>query len=29
MWKVSDLLHIPHGAYVSAKMRARDAAGAG
>jgi len=28
MWKVSDLLHIPHGAYVSAKMRARDAAGA-
>ena len=26
MWKVSDLLHIPHGAYVSAKMRARDAA---
>jgi len=29
MWRVSDLLHIPHGAYVSAKMRARDAAGAG
>ena len=29
MWKVSDRLHIPHGAYVSAKMRARDAAGAG
>ena len=29
MWKVSDLLHIPHGADVSAKMRARDAAGAG
>ena len=26
MWKVSDLLHIPHGAYVSAKLRARDAA---
>jgi len=26
MWKVSDLLYIPHGAYVSAKMRARDAA---
>lgn len=29
LWRVSDLLHIPHGAYVSAKMRARDAAGAG
>ena len=29
MWKVSDLLYIPHGAYVSAKMRARDAAAAG
>ena len=29
LWKVSDLLHIPHGAYVSAKMRARDAAGQG
>ena len=28
MWRVSDLLHIPHGAYVAAKMRARDAAGA-
>ncbi|MCK7495583.1 MAG: TerB family tellurite resistance protein [Comamonadaceae bacterium] len=28
MWKVSDLLYIPHGAYVSAKMQARDAAGA-
>ena len=26
MWRVSDLLYIPHGAYVSAKMRARDAA---
>ena len=29
MWKVSDLLYIPHGAYVSAKMRARDAVAAG
>jgi len=28
MWKVCDLLYIPHGAYVSAKMRARDAAAA-
>lgn len=26
LWRVSDLLHVPHGAYVSAKMRARDAA---
>lgn len=27
MRKVADLLYIPHGAYVGAKMRARDAAG--
>ena len=26
MWKISDLLYIPHGAYVNAKIRARDAA---
>lgn len=29
MRRLADLLHIPHGAYVAAKMRARDAAGAG
>jgi uncharacterized tellurite resistance protein B-like protein len=28
MWRIADLLHVPHGAYVNAKMRARDAAGA-
>lgn len=28
MWRVADLLHIPQGAYVLAKIRARDAAGA-
>jgi len=28
MRRLSDLLHVPHGAYVSAKMRARQAAGA-
>jgi uncharacterized tellurite resistance protein B-like protein len=28
LWRVSDLLHIPKGAYVHAKMRAREAAGA-
>jgi uncharacterized tellurite resistance protein B-like protein len=28
MRRVADLLHVPHGAYVSAKMRARQAAGA-
>ncbi len=27
MWRLSDLLHVPHGAYIHAKMRARDAAG--
>jgi len=26
MWKISDLLYIPHGAYVNAKIRGRDAA---
>lgn len=25
MWRLSDLLHVPHGAYINAKMRARDA----
>ncbi|MCB2044141.1 MAG: TerB family tellurite resistance protein, partial [Rhodoferax sp.] len=28
MWRVADLLHIPKGAYVHAKIRAREAAGA-
>lgn len=28
LWRVADLLHVPHGAYIHAKMRARDAAGA-
>ncbi len=28
MWRVSDLLHIPKGAYVHAKIRAREEAGA-
>jgi uncharacterized tellurite resistance protein B-like protein len=27
LWRVADLLHVPHGAYIHAKMRARDAAG--
>ena len=27
MWRLSDLLHVPHGAYINAKMRAKDAAG--
>lgn len=26
MWRVADLLHVPHGAYVHAKMRAAEAA---
>jgi uncharacterized tellurite resistance protein B-like protein len=26
LWRVADLLHVPHGAYIHAKMRARDAA---
>jgi uncharacterized tellurite resistance protein B-like protein len=25
--KIADLLHVPHGAYISAKMRAKEAAG--
>lgn len=29
MWRLSDLLHVPHGAYINAKMRAKAAAGAG
>lgn len=28
MWRLADLLHIPHGAYVNAKMRAQQAAAA-
>ncbi len=27
--KIADLLHVPHGAYISAKMRAKQAAGHG
>ncbi|HRI18508.1 MAG TPA: TerB family tellurite resistance protein [Burkholderiaceae bacterium] len=27
LWRLSDLLHVPQGAYVHAKMRAREAAG--
>ena len=27
LWRVADLLHVPHGAYINAKMRARQAAG--
>jgi uncharacterized tellurite resistance protein B-like protein len=27
MWRISDLLHVPHGAYINAKMRAKQAAG--
>ncbi|HSB24860.1 MAG TPA: TerB family tellurite resistance protein [Burkholderiaceae bacterium] len=26
MWRIADLLHVPHGAYVNARLRARDAA---
>jgi len=29
MWRIADLLHIPQGAYVHARMRAREAAGLG
>jgi len=29
LWRVADLLHVPQGAYIHAKMRARDAAGLG
>lgn len=28
LWRLSDLLHVPHGAYVHARMRAQQAAGA-
>jgi len=28
MWRLSDLLHVPQGAYINAKMRAKAAAGA-
>jgi uncharacterized tellurite resistance protein B-like protein len=28
LWRISDLLHVPHGAYINAKMRAKQAAGA-
>ena len=27
LWRVADLLHVPHGAYIHAKMRAQKAAG--
>jgi uncharacterized tellurite resistance protein B-like protein len=27
LWRVADLLHVPHGAYIHAKLRARAAAG--
>ncbi|EGJ09081.1 MULTISPECIES: TerB family tellurite resistance protein [Rubrivivax] len=27
LWRIADLLHVPHGAYVHAKRRAREAAG--
>lgn len=27
LWRVADLLHVPHGAYIHAKLRARRAAG--
>ncbi|MBC7938882.1 MAG: TerB family tellurite resistance protein [Chitinophagaceae bacterium] len=26
LWRIADLLHLPHGAYISAKMRAKAAA---
>ena len=29
MWRIADLLHIPQGAYVHARMRAKAAAGIG
>lgn len=28
LWRVADLLHVPHGAYINAKIRAKAAAGA-
>lgn len=27
LWRVADLLHLPHGAYINAKLRAKAAAG--
>lgn len=27
LWRIADLLHVPHGAYVHARMRAQQAAG--
>jgi uncharacterized tellurite resistance protein B-like protein len=27
MWRLSDLLHVPHGAYINAKLRAKQATG--
>ncbi|MEO5734735.1 MAG: TerB family tellurite resistance protein [Rubrivivax sp.] len=27
LWRVADLLHVPHGAYINAKIRAKSAAG--
>ena len=29
LWRVADLLHVPHGAYIHAKLRAQAAAAAG
>ncbi len=29
MWRLSDLLHVPHGAYINAKIRAKAAGGIG
>jgi len=29
LWRVADLLHLPHGAYINAKLRAKSAAGMG
>lgn len=29
LWRVADLLHVPHGAYINAKMRAQAAAAGG
>jgi uncharacterized tellurite resistance protein B-like protein len=29
LWRLSDLLHVPHGAYINAKLRAQQAAEAG
>jgi uncharacterized tellurite resistance protein B-like protein len=29
LWRIADLLHVPHGAYINAKIRAKAASGAG